>query len=124
MSVAVHEAEGHLADLAAVQGDDAWLAWRWSARAALLRGRIAMLRDDVDGAVGERGGGPAGGRRGRGAARAARGRPSRGRSPSAARGIPTGVELVRAALERAESIGDEWLATTTRGVLDRVTVAP
>ena len=95
-----------------------------AARAALFAGRLALLRGDVDAttrcAVEARPSADAGGTRAPPPGR----RPARRRGAGGCCGEVAGIKLAIAAVARAESLGDAWLATTTRGVLDRVTVAP
>jgi class 3 adenylate cyclase/tetratricopeptide (TPR) repeat protein len=130
LAVAVAEASAHLDALGAAtapsdDGDAAWLSWRWTARAALVRARIAVLRGDHDAALEEA-------RRVRealGRSQARRERLAADRIEGevrAARGDPGAVEVLERALAEAEELGSPHLVGTTAGIVARslVDLAP
>ena len=118
LDAAAAEAERHCADLVAAHEANPWLAWRSLARIALVRGRIAMLRDDLDAAIvcandARAALGRADARRERAVADRLEG------EARARRGEAAGVELVAGALAAAEDIGSAHLVATTAAAMAR-----
>ena len=123
LAIAVRDAEQHLEHLVAMHAVDPWLEWRSNARMALVRGRIALLRDEPDDAI-ERAA----------EARAAMGRAVARRELLAADllegearsrlGEPTGAVLLAKAMVEAQQLGAPWLVSSSQGTLERSTVPP
>ena len=109
---AVVEAEAHLRAVEDIAAADQWLAWRWRSRAALVRGRFALTRGDLDASL----------------AAVAAARLELARTPArlellaadrlegqarAARREPESVEILGRALAAAKATGSAFLVATT-----------
>jgi class 3 adenylate cyclase/tetratricopeptide (TPR) repeat protein len=116
--LALAEAAAQLRLLAHATDEEAWLSWRWSARAALVRGRMAVITGDGEAALA--------------AARDVRdglaGTEARRELLAAARiegevlagrGDPAAVALLTGALDEAESLGSPHLVSTTAAIVAR-----
>jgi tetratricopeptide (TPR) repeat protein len=124
-ALALDEASAQLHALAEATEAEAWLSWRWSARAALVRGRIAVIIGDHELALAAAD-----------EVRAALGTTNARREllaadriegeVLAAKGDRAGVALLSSALAAAEELGSPHLIGTTAAIVARslVDLAP
>lgn len=117
-AAALDEVALQLRDLAAATGEEAWLAWRWTARAALVRARLAVLTGDPDlalAAVQEV-------REGLGDTEARRELVAADRIEGevlAMQGDPAAVERLEQAMAESEALGSPHLVGTTAAIAAR-----